>query len=140
MPSVSSRTTIPILFIGLQGLLGDALKTIVESDPRYRVVGQTTCPHEAVPRLSTVHPSIVMADLDQADGLNRPLLEQVMPFAAKIPLLIVTHHTNPTLVNQLLTLQPQALLTKAMSRAELLPILKLLENGGGTKNLVIQLV
>jgi NarL family two-component system response regulator LiaR len=70
------------------------LRALLESDPQFRVVGETNDVRELVQLVVTNHPDILLFDINTPHGSALDVLEQVAASAPTVRTLIITEHVD----------------------------------------------
>lgn len=83
---------------------------LIESDSRFKVVGEALDAHTAVEQIAKLRPNIILVDLSDVD--ERVLLPLSTPEIAKIPVLILTRKEQVEFYQQCLKLGIKGLVSK----------------------------
>ncbi|MBI2373158.1 MAG: chemotaxis-specific protein-glutamate methyltransferase CheB [Deltaproteobacteria bacterium] len=88
-PRSAGAASISVLIVDDSGLVRRALRSMLESDPSIRVVGEAANGREAIERATRLRPTIVTMDLEMPDMNGLEAIEQIMS-VAPTRILVVT--------------------------------------------------
>lgn len=105
-----ANTSINIFLICDLSIFRTALCMLIESDSRFKVVGEASDANTAVEQIAKSRPSIILVDVSDVD--ERALLPLSVPEIAKIPVLILTRKDQVEFYQQCLKLGIKGLVSK----------------------------
>ena len=122
---------ISIVLVDDHKLIRDSWSFILNSDPRFTVVGQTSSGEEAIAIVKTLRPDIVLMDVNMAPVNGFDATRQITKFSPGSKVIAVSMHTMPAYAKRMMQLGAMGYVTKNSSKDEM--IKAILEVSGGRK-------
>jgi two-component system, NarL family, nitrate/nitrite response regulator NarL len=101
-----------------QTIVRAAIRTMIEADDRFRVVGEAATFGHGLEQIRLLQPEMVLTDLS-CDRPNEPLVSELRACAPRMAILVLTDRWNPQRVAKLMRAGVRAFVLKQCGRAEL---------------------
>ena len=130
-PERTAMETAPIrvYLVDDQSMVRAAFRSLLRSNPRFEVVGDSGDPRFALDEIEKLQPDLVVLDITMPglSGLDAiPILRKV---ASRTRILMLTHHEGETFVNQALSAGAEGYLSKDSEPEELFLALEAVHRG-----------
>ena len=109
-------------------IVRDGLKLILQSDPRFEVVGESDKVPNTIDDIKSKLPNICLLDINLGTESGLPLLEQIIKECPEVKVAILSMHTSPEYITRSFKLGASAYFPKDISPQILLQGLHALEN------------
>lgn len=111
---------ISIILVDDHKLIRDSWSFILNSDPRFTVIGETSSGEEAVEIVKTLRPDIVLMDVNMAPVNGFDATRQIAKFAPGSKVIAVSMHTMPAYAKRMMQLGAMGYVTKNSSKDEMI--------------------
>ncbi len=111
-------------------ILIDGIKSLLKSDKRFVVVGETTKSPDAIGLVNSLQPHILLSDIDMPDmnGIElTKLLKSVFP---SLNVLVLSMHNDRTMIAEIVNAGASGYILKNTGKEELVMALLKIYNGG----------
>jgi|SRR5215831_17395980 len=122
---------ISIILVDDHKLIRDSWSFILNSDSRFKVVGETSSGEEAVEIAKTLNPDIVLMDVNMTPVNGFDATRQITKFSPRSKVIAVSMHTMPAYAKRMMQLGAMGYVTKNSSKDEM--IKAIIEVSGGRK-------
>jgi DNA-binding NarL/FixJ family response regulator len=122
---------ISIVLVDDHKLIRDSWSFILNSDPRFTVVGETSSGEEAVSMVRTLKPDIVLMDVNMSPVNGFDATKQILRFSPGTKVIAVSMHSMPAYAKRMMQLGAMGYVTKNSSKDEM--IRAILEVSSGKK-------
>jgi DNA-binding NarL/FixJ family response regulator len=95
-------TAIPVVLVGAQRLVRDALKAMLSLETNIRVMGEATSVSEAVEITKTLHPTALVLDIPTSDTRGIDAIAQLLADCPGLRIAALTEHYDPYIFDLLL--------------------------------------
>ncbi|MBL7763059.1 MAG: response regulator transcription factor [Chitinophagaceae bacterium] len=124
---------ISILLVDDHKLIRDSWSYILESDPRFRVIGSTGKADEALAIAKAKHPKVVLMDLNMSPVNGFDLTKLIRKHLPDTKIIGVSMHSMPVYAKKMLQIGAMGYVTKNSSKEEM--VAAILSVSGGEKYL-----
>jgi DNA-binding NarL/FixJ family response regulator len=111
---------ISILLVDDHKLIRDSWSFILNSDPRFKVVGETSSGEEAIGIAKNKNPMIVLMDVNMSPINGFDATEQIHKLSPDSKIIAVSMHTMPAYAKRMLQLGAMGYVTKNSSKDEMI--------------------
>ena len=111
---------ITILLVDDHKLIRDSWSFILNSDPRFVVVGETSSGEEAIGIAGTKKPAIVLMDVNMTPVNGFDATRQIHKISPESRVIAVSMHTMPAYAKRMLQLGARGYVTKNSSKEEMI--------------------
>ena len=111
---------ITILLVDDHKLIRDSWSFILNSDPRFRVIGETSTGNEAIEIAKSVKPQIILMDVNMSPMNGFDATREIHKYSPGSKIIGVSMHSMPAYARRMLQLGARGYVTKNSSREELL--------------------
>lgn len=122
---------ITILLVDDHKLIRDSWSFILNSDPRFTVIGETDSGEEAIEIAKTKKPRIILMDVNMTPVNGFDATQQIHKFSPESRIIAVSMHSMPAYAKKMLQLGAMGYVTKNSSKDEM--INAIIEVNGGKK-------
>jgi DNA-binding NarL/FixJ family response regulator len=122
---------ISILLVDDHRLIRDSWSFILNSDPRFEVIGETSTGEEAIEIARNKRPDIVLMDVNMSPVNGFDATKQIRKFSPGSKVIGVSMHSMPAYAKRMLQLGAMGYVTKNSSKDEM--ITAIMEVNGGRK-------
>ncbi len=120
---------ITILLVDDHKLIRDSWSFILNSDPRFEVIGETSNAEEAVAISREKKPAIVLMDINMTPVNGFEVTKQVRKFSPASKIIGISMHSMPAYARRMLQMGAMGYVTKNSSKDELLTAIVEVSNG-----------
>jgi two-component system response regulator NreC len=124
MPEEKNHAKYSVFLADDHALLKRGLKRIIEENPQYKVIGDTSNGQQIIPKIKTLHPNLIILDLSLPDLNGMEALQKIRKFDKKTKILILTMHKNEEYVYDCLINGAQGYILKEDADTELVSALR----------------
>jgi len=111
---------ISIILVDDHKLIRDSWSFILNSDPRFTVVGETNNGEDAVEIVKNLRPDIVLMDVNMAPVNGFDATRQISKFSPGSRVIAVSMHTMPAYAKRMMQLGAMGYVTKNSSKDEMI--------------------
>lgn len=111
---------ITIILVDDHKLIRDSWSFVLNSDPRFSVIGETSSGGEAVEIAKTLKPDIVLMDVNMAPVNGFDATRQITRFSPASKVIAVSMHTMPAYAKRMMQLGAMGYVTKNSSKDEMI--------------------
>jgi len=111
---------ITILLVDDHKLIRDSWSFILNSDQRFRVVGETNNGDEAIQMVETLRPAIILMDVNMAPVNGFDAARRVLEVAPDSKIIAVSMHTMPAYAKRMMQIGALGYVTKNSSKDEMI--------------------
>lgn len=111
---------ISIILVDDHKLIRDSWSFILNSDPRFTVVGETNNGEEAVEIVKNVKPDVILMDVNMAPVNGFDATRQIMKLSPGSKVIAVSMHTMPAYAKRMMQLGAMGYVTKNSSKDEMI--------------------
>lgn len=111
---------ISIILVDDHKLIRDSWSFVLNSDPRFTVVGETNNGEEAVEIVSRLKPDVILMDVNMAPVNGFDATRQILKFAPSSKIIAVSMHTMPAYAKRMMQLGAMGYVTKNSSKDEMI--------------------
>ena len=122
---------ITILLVDDHKLIRDSWSFILNSDERFRVIGETSNGEEAIPMVESLKPRIILMDVNMTPVNGFDATRQIIEIAPDSKIIAVSMHTMPAYAKRMMQIGAMGYVTKNSSKDEM--IRAIIEVNGGKK-------
>jgi DNA-binding NarL/FixJ family response regulator len=122
---------ITILLVDDHKLIRDSWSFILNSDPRFSVIGETDSGEEAIEIAKTKKPRIILMDVNMTPVNGFDATQQIHKFSPESRIIAVSMHSMPAYAKKMLQLGAMGYVTKNSSKDEM--ITAIIEVNSGKK-------
>jgi DNA-binding NarL/FixJ family response regulator len=111
-----------ILLVDDHPIVRQGLRTLLEGRPGWEVVGEASDGIEALEKVESLHPDVVVLDvtMPRMNGLEACRLIQRKPKASSLEVLVVTQHDSPQMMREALDAGARGYVVKSNAARDLL--------------------
>lgn len=109
-----------ILLVDDHKLIRDSWSFILNSDPRFMVIGETSSGEEAIEIVRTKNPAIILMDVNMTPLNGFEATEQIHRMSPGTKVIAVSMHTMPAYAKRMLQLGAMGYVTKNSSKDEMI--------------------
>jgi len=120
---------ITILLVDDHKLIRDSWSFILNSDPRFSVIGETNSGEEAIDIASKKKPDIVLMDVNMSPINGFDATKQIHKLSPDSRIIAVSMHTMPAYAKRMLQLGAMGYVTKNSSKEEMITAIVEVSNG-----------
>jgi DNA-binding NarL/FixJ family response regulator len=120
---------ITILLVDDHKLIRDSWSFILNSDPRFIVVGETSSGEEAIEIASSKKPAIILMDVNMTPVSGFDATRQIHKLSPESKVIAVSMHTMPAYAKRMLQLGARGYVTKNSSKEEMISAIVEVNNG-----------
>src|SRR5688500_18013199 len=120
---------ITILLVDDHKLIRDSWSFILNSDPRFIVVGETSEGREAIELARTKKPQIILMDVNMTPMNGFDATKQIRKFTPGSKIIGVSMHSMPAYARRMLQLGAMGYVTKNSSKDEMIEAIVEVNNG-----------
>ncbi len=120
---------ITILLVDDHKLIRDSWSFILNSDPRFIVVGETSSGEEAIEIASSKKPAIILMDVNMTPLNGFDATRQIHKISPESKVIAVSMHTMPAYAKRMLQLGARGYVTKNSSKEEMISAIVEVNNG-----------
>lgn len=120
---------ITILLVDDHKLIRDSWSFILNSDPRFQVIGETSAGEEAVEIAKTKRPRIVLMDVNMSPMNGFDATRQIRKFSPGSKVIGISMHTMPAYARRMLQMGAMGYVTKNSSKDEMINAIVEVNNG-----------
>lgn len=120
---------ITILLVDDHKLIRDSWSFILNSDPRFQVVGETSSGQEAIEIAREKRPNIVLMDVNMSPVNGFDATKQIHKISPESKIIAVSMHTMPAYAKRMLQLGAMGYVTKNSSKEEMIGAIIEVRNG-----------
>ena len=120
---------ITILLVDDHKLIRDSWSFILNSDPRFIVVGETSSGEEAIQIASSKKPAIILMDVNMAPLNGFDATRQIHNTSPESKIIAVSMHTMPAYAKRMMQLGARGYVTKNSSKEEMISAIVEVNNG-----------
>ena len=120
---------ITILLVDDHKLIRDSWTFILNSDPRFEVVGETSSGSEAFRIAKRKSPQVILMDLNMSPLSGFDITKQVLKLSPDSRIIGVSMHTMPAYAKRMLKLGAMGYVTKNSSKEEMMTAIVEVNNG-----------
>lgn len=120
---------ISIILVDDHKLIRDSWSFILNSDPRFKVIGETSSGEEAVQIVQNLKPDIVLMDVNMAPVNGFDATRQITRFSPASKVIAVSMHTMPAYAKRMMQLGAMGYVTKNSSKDEMIKAIIEVSNG-----------
>lgn len=122
---------ITIVLVDDHRLIRDSWSFILNSDPRFTVIGETSNGEEAIEIVKTLRPDIVLMDINMSPVNGFDATKQIIKFSPGSKVIAVSMHTMPAYAKRMMQHGAMGYVTKNSSKDEM--VKAILEVNSGKK-------
>jgi DNA-binding NarL/FixJ family response regulator len=111
---------ISIILVDDHKLIRDSWSFILNSDPRFKVIGETSNGDEAVQIVKNLKPDIVLMDVNMAPVNGFDATKEITRFSPASRVIAVSMHTMPAYAKRMMQLGAMGYVTKNSSKDEMI--------------------
>jgi DNA-binding NarL/FixJ family response regulator len=111
---------ISIVLVDDHKLIRDSWSFILNSDPRFKVIGETSNGDEAVQIVKNLKPDIVLMDVNMAPVNGFDATKEITRFSPASRVIAVSMHTMPAYAKRMMQLGAMGYVTKNSSKDEMI--------------------
>ncbi len=120
---------ITILLVDDHKLIRDSWSFILNSDPRFTVIGETSSGEEAIEIASKKKPDIILMDVNMSPLNGFDATKQIHIISPDSRIIAVSMHTMPAYAKRMLQLGAMGYVTKNSSKEEMITAIVEVSNG-----------
>jgi len=120
---------IKILLVDDHKLIRDSWSFILNSDPRFTVIGETNSGEEAIEIASKKKPDIILMDVNMSPLNGFDATKQIHKISPDSRIIAVSMHTMPAYAKRMLQLGAMGYVTKNSSKEEMITAIVEVSNG-----------
>lgn len=120
---------ITILLVDDHKLIRDSWSFILNSDPRFIVIGETSSGEEAIEIAKTKRPRIILMDVNMTPVNGFDATKQIHKLSPESKIIAVSMHTMPAYAKRMLQLGAMGYVTKNSSKEEMITAIIEVVNG-----------
>ena len=120
---------ISIILVDDHKLIRDSWSFILNSDSRFKVIGETSSGEEAIEIVKTLKPDIVLMDVNMAPVNGFDATKQITTFSPGSKVIAVSMHTMPAYAKRMMQLGAMGYVTKNSSKDEMIKAIVEVSNG-----------
>jgi DNA-binding NarL/FixJ family response regulator len=120
---------ITVVLVDDHKLIRDSWSFILNSDPRFTVIGETSSGEEAIQIVKTLNPHIVLMDVNMAPVNGFDATKEITKFSPDSKVIAVSMHAMPAYAKRMMQLGAMGYVTKNSSKDELITAIIEVSNG-----------
>ena len=120
---------VTILLVDDHKLIRESWSFILNSDPRFTVVGETSSGEEAISLAKEMNPQIILMDVNMSPMNGFEATEQIHQVSPESKVIAVSMHTMPAYAKRMLQLGAMGYVTKNSSKDEMIAAIIEVSNG-----------
>ena len=120
---------ITILLVDDHKLIRDSWSFILNSDPRFEVIGETSSGEEAIELAKTQRPQIVLMDVNMSPINGFEATKQIRKFSPGSKVIGISMHSMPAYARRMLQMGAMGYVTKNSSKDEMITAIVEVNNG-----------
>ncbi len=120
---------ITILLVDDHKLMRDSWSFILNSDPRFLVIGETSSGEEAIEIAREKRPNIILMDVNMSPVNGFDATKQIHKISPESRIIAVSMHTMPAYAKRMLQLGAMGYVTKNSSKEEMIAAIIEVRNG-----------
>ena len=120
---------ITILLVDDHKLIRDSWSFILNSDPRFKVIGETSSGQEAVKIALKKNPSVILMDVNMSPVNGFDITKDILELSPGSRIIGVSMHTMPAYARRMLRLGARGYVTKNSSKEEMITAIEEVYNG-----------
>ena len=120
---------ITILLVDDHKLIRDSWSFILNSDPRFVVIGETDSGEEAIEIAKTRKPRIILMDVNMTPVNGFDATQQIHKYSPESKIIAVSMHSMPAYAKKMLQLGAMGYVTKNSSKDEMITAIIEVNNG-----------
>jgi DNA-binding NarL/FixJ family response regulator len=120
---------ITILLVDDHKLIRDSWSFILNSDPRFLVIGETSSGEEAIEIAREKRPNIILMDVNMSPVNGFDATKQIHKISPESRIIAVSMHTMPAYAKRMLQLGAMGYVTKNSSKEEMIAAIIEVRNG-----------
>jgi two-component system invasion response regulator UvrY len=120
---------ISIVLVDDHKLIRDSWSFILNSDPRFTVIGETSSGEEAIEIVKALRPDIVLMDVNMSPVNGFDATRQIIRFSPGSKVIAVSMHTMPAYAKRMMQLGAMGYVTKNSSKDEMIRAIIEVSNG-----------
>ena len=120
---------ITILLVDDHKLIRDSWSFILNSDPRFVVVGETSSGEEAIEMATEKRPRIILMDVNMSPVNGFDATKQIHKISPDSRIIAVSMHTMPAYAKRMLQLGAMGYVTKNSSKDEMIKAIVEVDSG-----------
>jgi DNA-binding NarL/FixJ family response regulator len=118
-----------IVLVDDHKLIRDSWSFILNSDPRFTVIGETSSGEEAIEMVRTLKPDVVLMDVNMAPVNGFDATKQILKFSPGTKVIAVSMHSMPAYAKRMMQLGAMGYVTKNSSKDEMIKAILEVSNG-----------
>lgn len=111
---------VTILLVDDHKLIRDSWSFILNSDPRFTVIGETSSGEEAIQIAAQKKPEIILMDVNMSPVNGFDATKQIQKISPESKVIAVSMHTMPAYAKRMLQLGAMGYVTKNSSKEEMI--------------------
>lgn len=120
---------ITILLVDDHKLIRDSWSFILNSDPRFKVIGETSSGQEAIKIAVKNKPSVILMDVNMSPLSGFDVTKDILELSPASRIIGVSMHTMPAYARRMLKLGAWGYVTKNSSKDEMIKAIEEVNNG-----------
>src|SRR6185295_6078588 len=120
---------ITILLVDDHKLIRDSWSFILNSDPRFSVIGETSSGQEAIEIARDKRPNVILMDVNMTPVNGFDATKQIHKLSPDSKIIAVSMHTMPAYAKRMLQLGAMGYVTKNSSKDEMIKAIVEVSNG-----------
>jgi two-component system invasion response regulator UvrY len=120
---------ISIIIVDDHRLVRETWSFILNSDPRFKVIGECECGEDAVAVVQEVKPDVVIMDINLPGISGIEATEQIIQSGCSSKILGVSLHSDPNYARRMLQKGAMGYVTKNSAREEMFEAITRIKNG-----------
>jgi two-component system invasion response regulator UvrY len=126
---ITAIEQISIILVDDHKLIRDSWSFILNSDPRFTVIGETSSGEESIEIVKALRPDIVLMDVNMAPVNGFDATKQITKFSPGSKVIAVSMHTMPAYAKRMMQLGAMGYVTKNSSKDEMIKAIIEVSNG-----------
>lgn len=120
---------VSIVLVDDHKLIRDSWSFILNSDPRFNVVGETSSGEEAIDMVRSLRPDVVLMDVNMSPVNGFDATRQILRFSPGTKVIAVSMHSMPAYAKRMMQLGAMGYVTKNSSKDEMIRAILEVSNG-----------
>ena len=120
---------ITIIIVDDHRLVRETWSFILNSDPRFKVIGECECGEDAVTEVQKLQPDVVIMDINLPGISGIDATEQIIQSGCPSKILGVSLHSDPNYARRMLQKGAMGYVTKNSAREEMFEAITRIKNG-----------
>ncbi|MGZ8559535.1 MAG: response regulator [Chitinophagaceae bacterium] len=120
---------ITILLVDDHKLISDSCSFILNSDPRFKVIGETSSGQEAISIAVKKKPSVILMDVNMSPESGFDITRDILEVSPDCRIIGVSMHTMPAYARRMLKLGAMGYVTKNSSKEEMMTAIEEINQG-----------